>query len=455
MFQKEEDKGEVLKMQRKYIYAIVAIVIIVIAAISAIYVYENHGKSTSTSSNITLTFWLPFAGEPWEDEFWGNATQAFYNQYNVTVQVSEYSGDNYFTKLATALGSGAPPDFFVTYGGADATTYVVDNSVANISNLYSQTWAENQIPAAATATESVNGSQYAIPYELDSDWLFINQALFNEYNLTIPNMTAGWTWDQFQADCNVFKQNGIVPVAMSGANTWALTFPEEYILERTNGPDAFANALARETNFTTIYNATDTNIKQWVADNDFQQGWQSADYAADALPLFQNGLAAMWIQGTWGVGMTYDDANFTLGAAPWPYYANNPSANGYIFGEYTSFAVANATKHFAQAEQFLTFISQPYWLSEYVNLTENPVAQVLSSSYPAAYPPTLQAIENAISTAEANGKPLLTRPGTLAPDALSYELDTQNLLVFTGQMTPSAAATTIEATATDIIGPVT
>ncbi len=444
-----------MKMQRKYIYAIVAIVIIVVAAVSGWYVYENHGSSTSKSSNVTLTFWLPFAGESGEDEFWGNATQAFYNQYNITVQVSEYSGDNYFTKLATALGSGAPPDFFVTYGGADATTYVVDNSVADISNLYSQTWAQNQIPAAAKTTETVNGAQYAIPYELDSDWLFINQALFNKYNLTIPDMTTGWTWDQFQADSNVFKANGIVPVAMSGANTWALTFPEEYILERTNGPDAFANALARETNFTTIYNATDTNIAQWVAGNDFQPGWQSADYYADAAPLFQNGSAAMWIQGTWGVGMVTDDSQFQLGAVPWPYYASNPSANGYIFGEYTSFAIANATKHFAQAEQFLSFISQPLWLSEYVNLTENPVAQVLSSSYPAAYPPTLQAIENAISAAEASGKPLLTRPGTLAPDALSYELDTQNLLVFTGQTTPSAAATTIEATATDIIGPVT
>ena len=450
MIQKEEDKGEILKMQRKYIYAIVAIVIIVIAAVSAWYVYENH----STTSKVTLTFWLPFAGESGEDEFWGNATQAFYNSTGVTVQVSEYSGDNYFTKLATALGSGAPPDFFVTYGGADGTTFVTDNSVADLSALYNTTWAEAQIPAAAKASETVNGAQWAIPYELDSDWLYINTALFNEYNITIPNMTSGWTWDQFQAACNTFKANGIYPVAMSGANTWALTFPEEYIFERLNGPTAFADALARTTNFTTPYNATDTAIQQWVNANDFQNGWTTADYAADALPLFQNGQAAMWIQGTWGVGMTYDTANFTLGAVPWPYYTSNPSANGYIFGEYTSFAVANATKHLSQAENFLTFISQPLWLSEYVNLTENPVAQV-QTQYAAAYPPTLQAIETAISNAEASGKPLLTRPGTLAPDALADACDTQNLLVFTGQTTPWIAATTIEATAVDVIGPVT
>jgi raffinose/stachyose/melibiose transport system substrate-binding protein len=440
-------------MQRKYIYAIVAIIIIVIAAVSAWYVYENH-STTSTTKGMTLTFWLPFAGESGEDEFWGNVTQAYNASTGVNVQVSEYSGDNYFTKLATALGSGAPPDFFVTYGGADAQTYVTDNSVADLSALYNTTWAENQIPAAAKATEIVNGAEWAIPYELDSDWLYINTALFNKYNISIPSMSTGWTWDQFQAACNTFKANGIYPVAMSGGNTWALTFAEEYMLERVTGPTAFADALARTTNFTTIYNATDTAIQQWVNDNDFQPGWQTADYYADAYPLFQNAQAAMWIQGTWGVGMTYNTDNFTLGAVPWPYYTSNPSANGYIFGEYTNFAIANATKHFAQAENFLAFISQPYWLSEYVNLTENPVAQT-ETTYPIAYPPTLQAIETAITTAEANGQPLLTRPGTLAPDSLAAELDTQNLLVFTGQTTPWAAATTIEATAVDVIGPVT
>lgn len=433
-------------MQRKYVYAIVAIVIIVIAAVSAWYVYQNQ----TTTKGITLSFWAPFAGEYGEDDFWSNATSAYYTQTGTTVQVSMYSGDNYFTKITTALGSGAPPDLFATYGGGELDTYVSDNAVADLSALYSESWAVSQIPANAKTADTRNGAQYAIPFELQSDWMFINKALFVKYNVSVPSLSTGWTWDQFLNACSTFKAHGIVPVAMSGGNTWALTFPECYIFERVNGPTAFTGALARTTNFTNFYNASDTVIQQWVNDNDFQTGWQTADFAADALPLFQNGQAAMWIQGTWGVGMTQDNGTtFQLDVAPWPYFSNNPGANGYIFGEYTSFAVANASKHIAQAEDFLRFISQPEWISKYVQMTTNPVAQ--NVTLPAnAYPPAMLHIQSAIASAPS----LLIRFGTLAPPGLASTLDTQNLLVFTGQTTPSSAATTIEATAVDVLGPV-
>jgi raffinose/stachyose/melibiose transport system substrate-binding protein len=438
----------------------VAIILIVAIIVGSLYYagYFGPGASPSPSpsqspspSPVTLSFWVPFAGEYGEDDFWSNATSAYHTQTGTTVTVSMYSGDNYFTKITTALGSGAPPDLFTTYGGGELDTYVTDNAVASLSSLFTESWATSQIGANAKAAVTRNGTQYAIPYELQSDWMFINDVLFNKYNVPIPSITTGWTWDQFLSACATFKANSIYPVAMSGGNTWALTFPECYMFERTNGPTAFTDALARKTNFTNFYNLTDTVIQQWVNDNDFQPGWKIADFASDALPLFQDGQAAMWIQGTWGVGMTVDNAStFKLDVAPWPYFANNPSANGYIFGEYTSFAVAAASKHAAQAEDFLRFISQPQWISKYVQMTTNPVAQ--NVTMPAnAYPPAMLKIQTAISNAPS----LLIRFGTLAPPALSATLDTQNLLVFTGQTTPSSAAITIEATAVDVLGPVT
>lgn len=437
----------------KLLAAIVAIILIVAIIVGSLYYagYSGPGPSPSSSASpVTLSFWAPFAGEYGENDFWSNATSAYYSQTGTTVSVSMYSGDNYFTKITTALGSGAPPDLFATYGGGELDTYVSDNAVANVSSLFSESWATSQISANAKAAVTRNGTQYAIPYELQSDWLFINDVLFNKYNVPIPSITTGWTWDQFLNACATFKAHGIYPVAMSGGNTWALTFPECYIFERVNGPAAFTDALARKTNFTNFYNASDTVIQQWVNADDFQPGWQTEDFAADALPLFQNGQAAMWIQGTWGVGMTLDNVStFQLDVAPWPYFANNPSANGYVFGGYTSFAVAAASKHTAQAEDFLRFISRPQWISQYVQMTTNPVAQ--NVTLPAnAYPPAMLKIQTAI----ANAPSLLIRFGTLAPPALAATLDTQNLLVFTGQTTPSSAATTIEATAVYELGPV-
>jgi raffinose/stachyose/melibiose transport system substrate-binding protein len=432
-------------MQRKYLYSIVGIAIILIAAFSVYWVWQNQ------TSGTTLQFWAPFAGEPSVDDFWGNVSAAYKNATGVNVQVSMYTGDEFFTKITTALGSGAPPDLFTTYGGGELDTYVNESAVADISALYSEAWAQAQIPANAKATETRNGHQYAIPYELQTDWLFINRALFNKYNITIPSIDNGWTWDQFQSACDTFKANGIVPVAMSGADTWALTFPECYMFERANGPQAFEQALARQTNFTNYYENAFTKIQQWVNSNDFQSGWTTAHYDSGALPLFQNGQAAMWIQGTWGVGMVQDNASipFEMGVAQWPYFADHPEANKYIFGEYTSVAVADASKHKSQAEDFLRFISNATWIVTYAQQTYNPVAQ--SVTLPAnTYPPVMANIQTAVNT----GPGLIVRYGSQAPSALASTLDTENLLVFTGQATPLAAAQADEAKAVSVLGPV-
>ena len=432
-------------MQRKYVYSIVGIIIILVAAVAVYWVWQNQ------PSGATLQFWAPFAGEPSVDNFWGNMSIAYKNATGVNVQVSMYSGDEFFTKITTALGSGAPPDLFSTYGGGELDTYVNESAVADLSSIYSQSWAQTQIPAVAKATEMRNGIPYAVPYELQTDWLFINKALFNKYNITIPSIDTGWTWDQFQAACNTFKANGIVPVAMSGADTWSLTFPECYIFERTNGPGAFESALNRTASFATYYTDAFNNIQQWVNDSDFQTGWTTAHYDVDALPLFQNGQAAMWIQGTWGMGMVTDNESipFQLGVVQWPYYSSQPGANKYIFGEYTSIAVANASKNKSQAEDFIKFVSQQQYIIQYAQQTYNPVAQ--SVTLPDnTYPPVMATIQTAVTNAPA----LIVRYGSQAPSALAQTLDTENLLVFTGQASPSTAAQADESKAVQVLGAV-
>jgi raffinose/stachyose/melibiose transport system substrate-binding protein len=433
-------------MQRKYLYAIVAIVIIIIAAVAA-YVYLQTQTPTAA---VTLDFWAPFSGEDSVIAFWNNVTAAYGNATGNTVRVSMYSGDEFFTKLTTALGSGSPPDLFVTYGGGELDTYVNESAVADISNLFSESWAQSQIGAGAKTSVTRNGVQYALPYELQTDWLYINTALFNKYNITVPTIGTGWTWSQFITACNTLNASGVTPVAMSGADAWAMTFPECYMFERVNGLSAFTNALARNTNFTTYYTNAFNAIKQWVDGNYFETGWQTLHYT-DAAQLFQSGSAAMWIQGTWGVGMISDNASIPmqLGVAQWPYFPDHPEANKAIFGSFTNVAVAAAGKHKTEAEDFLRFISKPEWIVKYAQQTYNPVAQTVTLPT-GTYPPVMTDIQTAI----ANAPMLHIRFGSLAPKDLAATLDEQNLLVWTGQKSPADAAAAIEAKAVGVLGPV-
>lgn len=76
-----------------------------VAAVAA-YVYLQNQTSTG---GVTLDFWAPFS----EDSvvaLWNNVTSAYGNATGNTVRVSMYSGDEFFTKITIALGSGSLQD---------------------------------------------------------------------------------------------------------------------------------------------------------------------------------------------------------------------------------------------------------------------------------------------------------------------------------------------------------
>jgi raffinose/stachyose/melibiose transport system substrate-binding protein len=431
------------QMQRKYLYAITAIVIIIIAAFAAYWAWQMQ-----PTTHVTLDFWAPFSGEQATTDFWGNVSEAYKNQTGNTIRISMYSGDEFFTKLTTALGSGSPPDLFVTYGGGELDTYVNESGVADISNLFTESWAQSQIGAGVKDAITRNGKQYALPYELQTDWLFINRKVFENANVTIPTMDTGWTWDQFIAASNKIKAAGIAPVAMSGADSWSLSFPACYIHERANGANAFKDALTRTTNFTSSYAKAYSQLKQWVDGDYFQTGWATTHFY-DAYQYFQAGDAAMFIQGTWAVGMVSDNANMTLDVVQWPYLPDQPTANKVIFGSSTNIAVAVASTHMNEAEDFLRFISKPEWQVKYAKDTTGPLAQTVTLPS-GTYPSTM----NTVLTAITNSPTLILRYGTMAPKDLGATIDEQNLLVFTGQKSPADAAATIEAKAVQVLGPV-
>lgn len=84
---------------------------------------------------------------------------------------------------------------------------------------------------------TVNGKLVAIPQEVVAYGLFVNQDMFDEYNLALPE-----TPEEFLECCRVFKENGIeTPV---GANRWWLeTFVfAQCFADMYNGGDTEAEA---------------------------------------------------------------------------------------------------------------------------------------------------------------------------------------------------------------------
>lgn len=431
-------------MAKRYLYAIIAILIIVIAAVVAYWAYYQMPQPTPS---VTLEFWAPFAGQETTLQFFNNVSAAFKNETGITVTPTFYTGTDFWTRVTTAMAAGSPPDIFVCYPGGELDTYVNEGTIADISELFTEGWAQAQITPAVKEVVTRNGKQYALPYEMHTDHIFINRKLFEQYGISIPSFAAGWTWDSFISACNTLKAHGVTPVAMSGGASWSVTFPECYIFLRLNGADAFKNALNRTASFAPPYVTAFTKIQEWASGGYFQLGWETQGYM-DAYALFSAGTAGMWIQGTWAVGMTPDTDNMTLDAVPFPYFPEKPEVKTVIFGQTTNYGVAAGSQHKEEAKAFLRFLSKPEWQIVYARQTGNPLAQSIvlpSGVFPSAMLKVLDAVASA---------PMVhIRFGTMCPSALGSYLDEQNLKVFTMQATPQAAASAIEAKAVEVIGP--
>jgi len=399
------------------------------------------------AGKVTLEFWAPFAGEEATLKFWQGLADDFKKIYpNVEVKVTFFSGGEYWTKLTSTMAAGAPPDLFVTYGGGELEAYVEEGQAADLSEFLGEAWSKN-IPEGVLKAFIVDGKLYALPFEIHSEWIFINKELFKKAGVPVPDVDKGWTWDEFLSAIRKFKEAGITPLAVAGKAGWELTFTVCYILVRWNGPDAFFNALKGKASFYDIYLPTFEKVKELLNQEPYQEGWKAHGYM-DAFRVFSTGKAAMWVEGTWVPGMVMGtNASFPLSIAPFPYFKGKEGNAKVITAGPTGIAVAAASKHKDVAKDFLRFLARPENLEKYVKMTGNPVP---FSNIPVdIYPEPLKTVMEKIGSKE--WRVLAPRLGSAAPRELGSFLTEAIKHVYYGEWSPDQAAKAIEDKAKEVL----
>lgn len=137
----------------------------------------------------------------------------------VTVEYRTYTAENYqektYDEVSLDRARNHMDDFYLL--NPDAIQALgEEGELADLSVLDSAKNLREVVKIANT----VNGKLVAIPQEVVVNGLFVNQDMFDQYGLELPN-----TPEEFLECCRVFKENGIdVPV---GANRWWL---ENFVL---------------------------------------------------------------------------------------------------------------------------------------------------------------------------------------------------------------------------------
>ncbi|WP_373278547.1 extracellular solute-binding protein [Alicyclobacillus shizuokensis] len=318
----------------------------------------NGGTSSGSASEKTkITLWDIQTGDL------QTVIKDMVNGFNekhpkIDAQVQFFENDPYKQKLQVAMGAHNAPDIFFGWGGGILKSYIDAGDVYDLTSEYDKdpSWKNKFLPSVMKPV-TFGGKIYGVPNNyVQPVFMFYNKSLFKQYNLTPPK-----TWDDLMRDVSVFKQHGIIPIALGGKDKWPDLMWEEYLVDRIGGPQVFNDIAAGKANAWSNPAVLKANkmIQQLVDAGAFEPGFSSVGQNdGSATALLYTGKAAMYLMGSWEFStMQTNNKAFTqsdLGWMPFPAVTGGKGDPNDIAGNPSNYySIATDSKHKAAAVTFL------------------------------------------------------------------------------------------------------
>lgn len=293
--------------------------------------------------------------------------EAFQEQYpNVEVN-TDIKSENYYSLLSTAIQSGDGPDVFWTNG--TATSNMADLVANNVMEDLTDVVDYSFIPESAMSLANIDGKSYSVPWlTMDTRTCFYNKDLFAENGWEVPT-----TFSEFEELLVKIKETSIIPLSLSGSDSWALLFIYEPILAAYDKD--YTIGLADYSSKATDQAARDCLQKMvdWGNAGYYGDNWLGVN--GDAMLLaFTSGQAAMMIDGSWDastIAMNNPDLNYGAFTVP--------SEDGYtelVGTAANGFSVNAATDNAEAANAFVNFCAtkeaQTIWVQSQGAVSASP-----------------------------------------------------------------------------------
>ncbi|MYY14029.1 extracellular solute-binding protein [Streptomyces sp. SID4912] len=317
------------------------------------------------------------------------AVDSFNKTSDVKIKLVPVPGTDYVNKLRSAMGSPNAPDIFYNWGAGSIKPYVDAGQVADLTSAVNDdaTLKDGFIPSIMTAG-GLDGKIYGVPMRgMQPVMLFYNKSLFAQHKLEPPT-----TWEDLQKAITTFKDAGITPFALGGAEKWPELMWMEYLLDRIGGPEVFRKIQDGDTDGwgDPAVLKTAQTVKELIDDGAFGKNFNSVDYASGAAPtLLSKGKAAMHLMGSWEystqLGKAPEFAEKDLGWTTFPTVAGGVGDAANIVGNPTNYwSVNSRTKHKDAAIEFLKAMASETYAQDLVDNGDVPTtsnaASMLSGS---------------------------------------------------------------------------
>lgn len=261
--------------------------------------------------------------------------------------------------LDTLASTGQLPDIFQSNTNI-INTFRETNQVMQLDDIAkSSGYLDKVIDTNKELVYSDDGHIYCFPYAGNEYVLwYYNKEVFAKYNLEVPT-----TYEELLNCVKVFKDNGVTPLALFGAEGWITTAMYDAIATR------YANGGIKDldTGKASIDDKAYVDAAEILAElaeaGLFQESVTTTNYD-QASELFLNGDAAMFLNGQWYI----NDATAKLGDnVDWMFYPSydkaSYEANKYAFaggGSTSGFSVNPDGKNAELAAEVAAFMAEKY-----------------------------------------------------------------------------------------------
>ncbi len=218
---------------------------------------------------------------------------------DVEVEWNVFDHEGYKTSIRNFLTADAP-DIAAWYAGNRMAPYVNAGLFEDVSDVWAENGLDDSLKSAA-ASMTMDSKRWGVPYTYYQWGIYYRKDIFADLNVEVPT-----DWDGLLAASATLKENGITPFTIGTKALWPTGGWFDYLNLRVNGYEFHMELTAGDVPY------TDDRVKEvfdkwgelvnagYFINNHAALDWQ------DAMPLFVQGKAGMYLMGNFAVATMKD-----------------------------------------------------------------------------------------------------------------------------------------------------
>lgn len=285
-----------MKKMKRAGSALVASLVLVTAVLTGCGGNSKQAEDTSTETSGEVVWWGWTPGSPTNEEY----IAEFNKEYpDIKVTWKQTTIDDYDAAIKPALANGEGVDaFMVSAGSANGGIQIFGGQAIDLTDAVKAELGDDykeKLNEASITTMTVDGKLKGLGVgTVYSGNLWINQDLFDKYNVEVPT-----NYEEWKTACETFRANGIEGF-VQGAGQGAFNMDTFHAIADNVSPGTFTKAARGEAEW------TDTSIvkalelwKGLFDDHIMQDGALGIMQYPEANNLFMSQKAAMVMMGSW------------------------------------------------------------------------------------------------------------------------------------------------------------